>query len=984
MKQEYIIFSNAIDTSMLDSVRIDVPTQKNHSRGRATDGAASWKTFSNPTPNASNNTATAYDGYTAKTIFDIAPGFYPASVTLSLSSPEAGVTIRYTTDGSEPTTGSTLYTSSISISSTTIVRAKCFSSNPLLLPSFTESNTYFINENHTFPVLSVGSDDFNDLFSNSMDEIMSSFEYYDANKQFQFELEGDFRGHGNDSWAFNQKGIRFYARDQYGYANKIDYQIFPSSPRTDFDVLIIRNSGSDNYPGGSNVFGRPTCHVRDGYIQTLAEKHNLNVDTRKYQPCIVYLNGEYYGVYEMRERIDSDYTDYYYGQEEKWLDMLEYWGALDVRYGDPLATDWNNLYTFMTSNSLANTANYNNVLSQIDHMSFLDYFIVNTHIVNTDWLNWNTKWWRGVDPPDPTGWKYTFWDMDNVFNLGQNYTGVNTTTYMNDPCDPQTLFSNDSDVPHMDMFNALLDNPTFYDLYINRYADLLNTTLNCDTMLTHFDVMIAALTPEMPRQIAKWGGSMTDWNANVQLLRAEIEGRCSVIDSLMVDCYQPDIGPKAPITVHVVPANGGVVKVNTIYPAAYPWHGDYFTSVNMSFQAFENPGYVFDHWEVFNHSPTPGLTADSIYFNFNTADSIVAVFQVTLAATGTVVDDNCNSGVGAINMNINGGGTPFSFLWSNLETTQDISGLTSGNYTVTVTDISTNTVTQSFTVPNIPGPVISFVSTHDDCYGNSIGSIDVSLTGGTSPFSYAWDDAVSTEDRTDLMAGTYTLTVTDGINCTATDVSVIAQDSFPLVDAAVQEISCFGEADGAIDISVSAGLSPYLFAWSVGLGNNEDVSNLLEGTYEVTVTDDNNCTVVYSTYLDAPDLMTTDFDIGYAANGNDGQLEALPNGGTAPYFYQWNDPSAQTTAIAEGLSPATYIVTVTDSKGCNDAYEVVLPLGELGCIKTIMTFTPNNDAVNDYWEIPCLASLPHNVKVFNRWGQVVFISESYDSKWMAR
>ena len=127
--------------------------------------------------------------------------------------------------------------------------------------------------------------------------------------------------------------------------------------------------------------------------------------------------------------------------------------------------------------------------------------------------------------------------------------------------------------------------------------------------------------------------------------------------------------------------------------------------------------------------------------------------------------------------------------------------------------------------------------------------------------------------------------------------------------------------------------------------------------------------------------MTTDFDIGYAANGNDGQLEALPNGGTAPYFYQWNDPSAQTTAIAEGLSPATYIVTVTDSKGCNDAYEVVLPLGELGCIKTIMTFTPNNDAVNDYWEIPCLASLPHNVKVFNRWGQVVFISESYDSKW---
>ncbi|MCH2021156.1 MAG: CotH kinase family protein [Saprospiraceae bacterium] len=980
MKQEYIILSSPIDTSVVDSIWFETPTQRNHSKGRSTDGATTWKIFENPTPNSSNNSSFGYDTYSLKPSFDVSPGFYTATVTLNLSSSQPGVTIRYTTDGSEPTSGSALYTSPLTINSTTIVRAKCYSSNPNLYPSFTESNTYFINENHTFPVVSVASDDFNNLFGGAP-EIMSSFEFYDESKQFQFEMEGDFRGHGNDSWAFSQKGIRFYTRDQYGYANKIDHKIFPTSPRTDFDVLILRNAGSDNYPGGSGFFGRPTCHVRDGYIQTLADKHDLNVDTRRYKPCIVYLNGQYWGIYEMRERIDSDYTDYYYGQEEKWLDMLEYWGGLDVRYGDPLATDWNNLYTYMTTNNLANTNAYNNVLAEIDEMSFLDYFILNTHIVNTDWLNWNTKWWRGVDSPSPTGWRYTFWDMDNVFNLGQNYTGVTNTSYMNDPCDPQSLFTGNPNIPHMDMVNALLDNPTFYDLYINRYADLINTTLNCDTMLSLFDSMIADLAVEMPQQISRWGGTLTDWNNNVQFLRDEIVGRCAVIDSLLIKCYQPDIGPKESLVINVYPPAAGYVKVNTIYPNAYPWYGEYFTNVNVSFQAFENSGYVFDHWELLNHSPNPSTSSDSIYFNLTTTDSIVAVFQLTLSLSGTAIDDTCSLSKGSIALNITGGTAPFSFQWSNNDTTQNISGLLAGNYTVTITDGANNSQTQSFVIQDNPPPTASSTTINDDCFGSATGSVDVTVTGGSVPYTYAWSNGFSTEDILSLPSGNFSLTITDASGCMITESAIVNQNAYPDVQTSIQQISCYGGDDGAIDVTTTGGITPYLYAWDVGLGNSEDVTNLSEGIYLLTVTDASGCTVEISSSVVSPAPISLTLDVEYASNGNDGEIETFVSGGVSPYTYLWNDPLAQTSAIAVGLEPGTYQVTVTDSNGCQNSEEGLVELGSLKCIKTIMTFTPNDDAVNDTWEIDCLFGMPHKIFVYNRWGQVVFESENYDGSW---
>lgn len=622
MKAEKILLSNSSGV-ILDSLTT-IPTQCNHSRGRLSDGSPIWGVFTNPTPDAPN--AGGYYGYAARPAFSLAAGFYPGTQSLVLSSADPGATIRYTTNGDEPTAASQAYFAPISVNASMIVRASVFSSNPTLSASFVESNSYFINANHhQLPVISLASPGFPDLFGNVLWETMTSLEYFDTLGQQQFEMDGDIRRHGNDSWAYPQKGIRFYTRDDYGYANNIDYRLFKETPREEFDVIILKAGGSDNFPGGFQN-GLLTCHLRDAFSQTLSQRHNLHLDERSWTPCVIYINGQYWGLYEIRERVDAEYADYYYDQEPELVDMLAYWGGLTVEEGSDTA--WNNLYTYMTTHNLSDPVHHAYVDARFDLMSLIDYFILNTYTVNTDWLNWNTAWWRGRDTPG-VKWRYRLWDHDNTYNLGQNYTGVNTTTYLNDPCNPTTLFPNDPQVPHSDMLNALMADSVFEALYINRYADLLNTTFRCDTLLAHLQRMVDQLAPEMPNHVARWGGTVADWYTNLDSLRSQILGRCHVVDSLMVGCYTLT-GPYD-ITVLVDPPGSGDVQVNTVIPAGYPYVGGYYGGVSVNLYALNTQSNPFLYWTLNNHALLPGIGADSVHLTLSATDTIVAHFDTTTA-----------------------------------------------------------------------------------------------------------------------------------------------------------------------------------------------------------------------------------------------------------------------------------------------------------------------------------------------------------------
>jgi len=603
--------------NILDMVNVD-PNQRNHSTGRTIDGGATWGLFTSPTPGGAN--AGSFTNYATTPTMSMAPGNYGGPIAVTLASPDPGITIRYTTNGFEPTAASTAYAGPIAVNATTVIRAKAFSSNPADLPSFIETNTYFINVNYTMPIVSVCSNDYSNLFGNIIPDIYSALEYFNSNEVFQFETYGEVNKHGNDSWSFPQKGVDFVTKDEEGYDNQMDYQIFDGTNRPNYQRIILKAAASDNYPF---AWG-PGCHLRDAFVQTYAMKIGLDLDGRRLEHCILYINGQYWGVYEIREKAsDSDFTKYYYGQNDQEIDVLSYWGGMNVRYGSTV--DWNNLYNYVMSNNMAVQSNYNTAAGWIDVNSVIDNYIYNTYVVNSDWIDWNTMWWRGFGNP-PVLWKYMMWDMDNVYNLGQNYSGwPNGTGYTSDPCDLDALYQNaGANMGHLDIFNRLMANPGFRNLFVARYAELISGPLTCPPINAHLDSIVNVLTPEMPGQIARWGGTMAGWNANLTFMRNEINGRCSVITQGAIDCYNVT-GPYDVVVVVDPPLSGNVTFMgNTLQ--TYPWSGTYFGTTVIDMQAAAAMGWNFDYWELQNHVVAPNQFATDVTFTLNSNDTIIAHF----------------------------------------------------------------------------------------------------------------------------------------------------------------------------------------------------------------------------------------------------------------------------------------------------------------------------------------------------------------------
>ncbi|UKN00532.1 CotH kinase family protein [Paracrocinitomix mangrovi] len=622
-KNEWIILSSS-GGAIQDSLAIVNMTQKDHSYGRTTDGALTWSLFSNPTPNGANTGAINY--YTAKPTISLAAGFYTGSQSVTLATTDGSATIYYTLDGSVPTTGSTQYTGAINISSTAVLRARAFSSDPNTPPSFVESNTYIIDDSHTLPVLSVYGDQVKDFlednapgsFSNNFD---GGYEFFETDGSMVNEGTGYYNKHGNDSWAYDQRGFDLVVRDEYGSMNAIRHDIFPHKNRDEYQKLIVKAAANDNYP-----FSNGGAHIRDAAVHTLSQYADLRLDERSSRFGIVYVNGEYWGVYDMREKVDdSDFTDHYYNQDKYDIEFLKTWGGTWAEYGDPAMTEWNDLVNYITTGDMTDPVQYAYVKSKYNTGSLIDYVVLNSYIVTSDWLNWNTAWWHGHIPApeaDKQKWRYTLWDNDASWGHYINYTGIPNTNPDADPCNPESL-PDPGGQGHIPILNKLMENPEFEQEYIARYADLMNTYFSCDYMIPFIDSMVAVVEPEMPDQIARWGGSMATWQQNVQDLKDYITQRCTEMAAGMVGCY--NLSGPYDITVDVDPVGSGQVKINSIYPPSYPFTGQYYGGMLTIFKANPNAGFAFDYWESYNHTfMAPDSLVDSL--NFTMADTIIGHF----------------------------------------------------------------------------------------------------------------------------------------------------------------------------------------------------------------------------------------------------------------------------------------------------------------------------------------------------------------------
>ena len=568
-------------------------TQADHSWARSADGAADWEVCVDPSPGAANGADPfdMYTGYAPTPEFDVESGYHAGALSINLSV-TGGYDIHYTLDGSTPTEASPLYTGPINITQTTVVRAVAFDPNddvpPSLAPSFIATNTYFLGADaHTIPVVSVSGNDVGD--GEWFGDEGAHIEFFHADGTFWVEATGDSNEHGNDSNAYGQRGFDYITRDQMGYDHALEAELFHVKDRDAYQRLIFKAAANDNYPF------EPGAHIRDAYVHTLSHLAELHLDERTNESCIVYLNGQYWGVYEYREKVDDlDFTEEYYDQPRHFVDFIKTWGGTWEEYGTE--DDWVDLVAFCTSQDMTDAANYDYVTSQLNPLSLIDYFILNSYIVSADWLDWNTAWWRGRHPDgDAKRWRYALWDMDASFGHYINYTGVPDTGPGADPCNPEDM-GNVGGQGHIPVLNALFENETFNNTYLNRWADLGNTAFSCQNMHAVLDSMVAVIEPEMERQFGRWGGNLAGWQVELQELRDFIDERCEdeVVGGIE-DCYDVT---SVSLTIDIVGL--GEVEINTVdyTPDMVPASTWYFADVPITLEAEEDYGVGFLYWEV--------------------------------------------------------------------------------------------------------------------------------------------------------------------------------------------------------------------------------------------------------------------------------------------------------------------------------------------------------------------------------------------------
>jgi gliding motility-associated-like protein len=300
--------------------------------------------------------------------------------------------------------------------------------------------------------------------------------------------------------------------------------------------------------------------------------------------------------------------------------------------------------------------------------------------------------------------------------------------------------------------------------------------------------------------------------------------------------------------------------------------------------------------------------------------------ELTLSIDG--IDVSCFEGNdGSATATAGGGADNFTYLWSdaNAQTTQFANGLAANNYSVTVTDNNGCTIAELVEIIELDELIITENQiTNVGCNGNNSGAIDVSVTGGTSGYTYSWSNNDASQDITNLAIGTYTLTVTDANFCQAFATYSINEPAQLQISITNNEIVCFNGTEGEIDLTIIGGTTgTYDVSWTGPNGFNsaeEDLTGLIGGDYTITIVDPNGCTISQSITIaqpDAPLLATADSDDVVCYGGFDGKIYLFPTGGTAPYTYSTDGENFNGSPTQIGLIAGEYTnVTVMDGNGC--------------------------------------------------------------------
>ncbi|MEO8150821.1 MAG: T9SS type A sorting domain-containing protein [Bacteroidia bacterium] len=307
-----------------------------------------------------------------------------------------------------------------------------------------------------------------------------------------------------------------------------------------------------------------------------------------------------------------------------------------------------------------------------------------------------------------------------------------------------------------------------------------------------------------------------------------------------------------------------------------------------------------------------------------TATGFITLTQSTaMQLTATKINPSCFGGSnGTATAIASGGISPYSYSWNTIpvKTGATATGLAAGAYTVTVTDANGCTKTVSIALSSPADVVVTGIVTNANCFGGSTGSIDITPSGGTPPYTYLWNTGATTQDRINVLAaGTYTVTVTDSKGCTKQYSNSVGQPTAIAATSATTNVSCYGASTGSATVTASGGTPPYTYSWNTTPAKTTaTVTGLKKGTYTALITDSKGCVKAVTVNITEPVSISISISKTNVTvhGGSNGTATANVSGGIAPYSYSWNTIPVKTTQTATGLIAGTYTVTVTDANGC--------------------------------------------------------------------
>lgn len=562
------------DKVLLDRV-VYLPQSTNISMGRLENDPSVWAYFPEPTPNAGNST-TGYTGKAMAPELSLPAGFYEQPISLEMESPIESATIRYTLDGSDPTPSSALYSGPIPVSSNRVVKAICIEQGEMI--SDVIAHTYFIDEQTSLPVFSFSMSPSQATGFPSSYESRTHVEYFDHTKTQVISQDIGARITGLVG-IHPMRSFSLYARSEYG-ENRLNHRFFKDKSLTRFKNLFIRNGGYQDYS---------YTYLRDGLIQSFVIDY-LDLDYQAYQPVMVYKNGNFLALMNMREKMNEFYVENNNHVDKDSIDLLEYQSEppIDVLMGD--ANHFNAMMIFIENSDLTVQGNMDYLNSQMDVENYLDYYMLQIYCANADWPDKNCKIWR---PRQAGGrWRWMVFDVD--YGYGFRFpVETNMYEYLYDQEEP--FYHNRPWVTVI--FRKLMENEGVRNYYLQRFSALLNTAFHSERALHMVDSLKAQIEPEIGRHIDKWGAqaygipSMEVWQSNCDILYDFAVRRPQLARANMMDFY----GLEDTVSIGIRSV-GGSVYLNELAYCKDSVTGVFFKNIPLQLKAVPDPGYEFVEW----------------------------------------------------------------------------------------------------------------------------------------------------------------------------------------------------------------------------------------------------------------------------------------------------------------------------------------------------------------------------------------------------